>query len=222
MAQAANQHTTNEWDLTRLHRYLCEELHYRIEPALRAIEEGIATGRVDVEVQEFARGKSLGDPVNVNPLDFDNDWTLKFDPYAKEVRVVRKVPRLEWHAEPYLERRYTIREQAARLAWPPRPAASQTAPDQQPEDKAGPDPFRTGGAGRPTAAHLIRAEAKRRIAEKEVRPTLGGLAAFSEDLGEWWANRQKTFNMPSPSMKAETIRNVVRDLWNAAVRGAQN
>jgi hypothetical protein len=75
------------------------------------------------------------------------------------------------------------------------------------------DPFRTGAAGRPTAAYMIRAEAERRISSGEVVPQPRGLARFARDLFDWWEAERQNFTPPGPAMKAGTIENKVRDLW---------
>jgi hypothetical protein len=84
--------------------------------------------------------------------------------------------------------------------------------------KIGPDPFKTGAVGRPTAKAIVLAEAERRIREREVIPQLGGLTAFSEDLEEWWEAKRHTYKPPGPRMAASSIRSCgVRNLWNAAL-----
>jgi hypothetical protein len=96
--------------------------------------------------------------------------------------------------------------------------------DSAPADNTGPDPFRTGAAGRPSAAAIVLAEAERRIRDKEVTPKQGGLTAFSTDLKNWWEEKRHTYNPdPGPRMTASGIRSCgVRDLWNAALRGVRN
>jgi hypothetical protein len=74
-------------------------------------------------------------------------------------------------------------------------------------------PFRTGAPGRPSAADLIVAEAKRRISSGEVVPQPRALARFARDLSNWWDGERKKFTPPGPAMKAGTIENKVRDLW---------
>jgi hypothetical protein len=87
-------------------------------------------------------------------------------------------------------------------------------------ENTGPDPFRTGTAGRPTAKEIVLAEAGRRIRDREVVPEQGGLTAFSESLESWWQNKRRTYEPPGPPMTASAIRNAgVRDLWNVALRG---
>jgi hypothetical protein len=75
------------------------------------------------------------------------------------------------------------------------------------------DPFRTGAPGRPSAADMIRAEAKRRLSSDEAVPHPRGLARFAADLSNWWERERQKFIPPGPAMKAGTIENRVRDLW---------
>ena len=75
------------------------------------------------------------------------------------------------------------------------------------------DPFRTGAPGRPTAAHMIAAEAKRIISSGEVVPQRRGLARFARDLSDWWEQERLKLTPPGPAMKAGTIENKVRKLW---------
>jgi hypothetical protein len=89
------------------------------------------------------------------------------------------------------------------------PSSSTVAPD--------PDPFRTGAPGRPGAYHFVQDELKRRISTREVVPTPNGLAAASRDLEQWWEQRRQTFNPLGPPMKALSIENSVREIWNAAL-----
>jgi hypothetical protein len=220
MAQVADQLTPIK-DLDGAFRYLTEELGYDRYAALCEMSERIWGGQLRLTRQRYVLGKPYsptdGKPYNPEPVDpsfFRSKLTLDFDHRHDRVEVVERVAGLPW------DLRYRIAEGCdARAIWP-RPLASQTAPVQQP-DSAGPDPFRTGAAGRPSAAYLIEIEAKRRIAEKEVTPTLGGLTAFSEDLAKWWAEKRLTFDPPGPPMEAGSIKNVVRELWNAAL-GVQN
>jgi hypothetical protein len=223
MATQAAEHVTpincETEDLTSVHRYLVES-GYEIEPALRTMEQHIATPEFPLTVEEYVDGE-LRNAYNVTDrFYFRTKYKLKFDLYDQEVRVVPRIWRLMWGGLAFVERRYRVVKQTVRLVWPAYPPASH-APNQQPEDMAAPDPFRTGAAGRPSAAHFVLAEAERRIAEKEVTPTLGGLNAFSEDLKNWWDVERLTFNPPGPPMEAGSIKNVVRELWNAAL-GVQN
>jgi hypothetical protein len=79
------------------------------------------------------------------------------------------------------------------------------------------DPFRTGAAGRPTASHLVVAEAKRRIEEGEVKPREGGLNDFANLLCKWWDTERLKYQPPgAPPLKPGSIKNAVRQLWNDA------
>jgi hypothetical protein len=89
-------------------------------------------------------------------------------------------------------------------------------------ENTGPDPFRTGTAGRPTAKGIVLAEAGRRIRENEVVPKQGELTAFSKSLANWWENKRRTFEPPGPPMTASAIRNAgLRNLWNDALRASK-
>jgi hypothetical protein len=86
-------------------------------------------------------------------------------------------------------------------------------------ENTSPDPFRTGTAGRPTAKDIVLAEAGRRIADREAVPKQGELTAFSKSLETWWEHKRHTYKPTGPSMTASGIKNVVRALWNDALRG---
>jgi hypothetical protein len=214
MAKDTDQHTPVEWNLGDLLSYLRRKFRWRDDFALYAVDQRIAAGDLPLKVSHFLDEKFQGESV-VDPSYYRNYLGLEIK--GGGVQVITKhfalVPG---------EFRYTVLKQDAEFVdWLPCPPASQTALDQEPKDKASPDPFKTGAAGHPTAAHLIRTEAERRIAEKEVTPTSGGLTAFSEDLEKWWDVERVTFERHGPPMKAGSIKNVVRELWNAAL-GAQN
>jgi hypothetical protein len=194
MDEAAEQVTPIEWwALDDLLEYLTlAPFRYEIDEALLKMERAISTGDLLLYFDTDAIDGKL-QTYEFDPFRFHTAHTLKFDYFSQLVRVV---PRRGLQVG---RRGYKLIKQDAQRVWPLRPPASQTAPDKQPEDKAGPDPFRTGAAGRPSAAYLIEIEAKRRIAEKEVTLTLGGLTAFSEDLEKWWAEKRLTFDPPRPS-----------------------
>jgi hypothetical protein len=205
-------------DLDDALRYLVEELGYEEYPALWEMEARIWDGKLRLMRQKLVDDlpyspSHYGMPYNVEPVDpsfFCSKLTLRFDRHDR-VEVIPRVAGFEWW-----DFRYRIADGCdVRAIWP-HPPASETASAQKP-NSAGLDPFRTGAAGRPTAAHLILAEAERRITEKEVTPTLGGLTAFSEDLEKWWAEKRLTFDPHGPPMEAGSIKNVVRELWNAAL-----
>jgi len=85
--------------------------------------------------------------------------------------------------------------------WPPHTKAPVAQVVQSPTV----DPFRTGAAGRPTAAKMIQAEAERKISSGEVAWRPGGLARFARDLSDWWERERQKFSPPGPAMKAGTI-----------------
>ena len=117
-------------------------------------------------------------------------------------------------------------------------------PELEPESKAAsstdvgsapspvtPDPHRTGAPGRPSATHIIEAEAKRRIddgkvqpasgriEDGKVRPAPGQLMAFAKVLESWWEG--KRHETSGPPIKAATIADRIRPLWNAALSNAK-
>jgi hypothetical protein len=77
------------------------------------------------------------------------------------------------------------------------------------------DPFRTGAPGRPTASHLVLEELKRRIANKEVKPSVGGLSREARSLEVWWDKERKT-DPSFPPMTWKSIRNTIRQLWKSS------
>jgi hypothetical protein len=86
----------------------------------------------------------------------------------------------------------------------------------------GVDSFRTGSAGRPSAKEFIQIEFKRRLQDGEIRPVEGGLAACARTLVKWWEAKRRGYDPPGPSVTPGTIENMIRELWRAAVGGAQN
>jgi hypothetical protein len=91
--------------------------------------------------------------------------------------------------------------------------AAQTAPEQQPQDNAGPDPFKTGAAGRPTPMTIIQQEAERRIREGEVDPLLRKAGDVANELAEWWEIERLKYDPPGPSVKTKTIYGYILPLW---------
>jgi hypothetical protein len=76
------------------------------------------------------------------------------------------------------------------------------------------DPYRTGLAGRPTPADIIRAELRRRIRDGKVPTHERGLyEAVCNDLWQWWETTRQTFDPPGRSMKLGSIRNACRKVW---------
>ena len=73
-----------------------------------------------------------------------------------------------------------------------------------------PDPFRTGGQGRPTMKHLIRQEFERRVDNKEV--IAPKLAQEARELRCWASNKYKDGPIPTQ----HTIENQIRDLYRKA------
>lgn len=91
-------------------------------------------------------------------------------------------------------------------------------PESKPESKPKIDPFKTGG--RPTAAHLVQAEARRRIKDGEVTVKRGGLSAFAKVLEEWWEPERQRYDPPGPPIQQKHIADVVRSAWNEALAKA--
>ena len=81
---------------------------------------------------------------------------------------------------------------------------------------SGPERFRTGAPGRPTAAHFIKQEAERRISAGEVTVEAGGLKKFAKELEAWWSNERQRYEQ-APTMTATTIANTIRELWNESL-----
>jgi biotin operon repressor len=92
-----------------------------------------------------------------------------------------------------------------------------SAPPANVTTAASVNPFKTGTAGRPTAAHYIRTEAERRLKSGEAAPKQSSLEKFSEDLAAWWDKERQRFSPAGPTMKAGSIRNSIRDLWHRAL-----
>lgn len=85
------------------------------------------------------------------------------------------------------------------------------------------DTFRTGAAGKPTAADFIRSEVKRRIGAREVVPRRGDLEAYSRVMWDWYEKERHKFNPPGPEVKSPgSVENMIRPVWNCALRGARN
>jgi hypothetical protein len=80
------------------------------------------------------------------------------------------------------------------------------------------NPFRTGGPGRPTASHIVKQEAERRISKGEITPKRGELALFARTLAEWWNEYRKKFDPSGPVLTAKTIENIVRELWKSSIK----
>jgi hypothetical protein len=165
---------------------------------------------LDEPVEFYARSTDTADIERMEFLESDNDVNRDYGDYDPVERFER-----EWKEQPRTPPRpYPAVPAAPETA----PAVSEVATQDVSREVQGVDPFRTGAAGRPSAAHLIEVEAGRRITNKEVTPTLGGLTSFSEDLETWWEKERHKpeYNPPGPPMKAGSIKNVVRKLWTAA------
>jgi hypothetical protein len=215
MAKAANQHTPGELSLDDLLNYLMRRFRWREDSALYQIDQKISAGDLPLRVRHYLDEKLQGENVVISNY-YRNYLGLEIK--DSRVQVITKYFALvpgEFH--------YTVLEQDAQFVdWLPQSPASQTALDQEPKGQAGPDPFKTGAGGRPAVMHLIMIEAERRIADKEVTPTLGELTKFGRDLADWWNNeKRRTFNPPGAPVGAKSVENAVRNVWNA-VLGAQN
>jgi hypothetical protein len=129
MALAIEQLTRID-DLDDLLRYLTEDLSYRKGVAVYLMDQHYLDGQLLLEKQDYIHD---GEPYGGwDPIDAKYGH-LEFDRHGR----MRVVPRIK----PWREARYRIAEQCdARAIWPLHPTAPQPAPDQQPEDKSGPDP----------------------------------------------------------------------------------
>jgi hypothetical protein len=88
---------------------------------------------------------------------------------------------------------------------------------------SGLDPFRTGAAGKPTAADFIRTEVQRRIVAGEVVPKRGDLEGYSHVMWKWYEKERHKFDPPGPKVKSPgSVENMIRPVWNCALRGALN
>ena len=139
MAQVVEQHTPTEIERS-LDDYVADliaTLGYERYPALWEMWERIATKRLLFIRQRLVDGKPYSPwdhptihgtpkpyfPEVVDANDFRSNYKFEFDDHDRV-----KVFSHEWS-----NYRYTVAE-------PPRPPASQTAPDQQRKAKAGPEP----------------------------------------------------------------------------------
>jgi hypothetical protein len=139
MVKAKTKHTTkSNWSLSDLHRYLCVELDYEADAAVHEMWKAIAANRLDLMVQAFVQPRPgpympQGDPVKLDPYDFRINYALKFV-NTKTIEVVcEKLDYQMWKGETFLgfvQRVYTIDEQAARRLWQ-RPSTAETAAEQQ-------------------------------------------------------------------------------------------
>jgi hypothetical protein len=155
MAQAVDHH--NEFTLDDYHHHVRMVLGCGINAAVREMERRIATGQSLLLCQEYdADNNPKGDAYVINRRDFSTKYNLKFD-MSDRLRVVPRTLKSMFGGGkpdpsdpfgPAVERigglpkwmddfDYTVVEQDVRSSPPP---ATLPAPDQQPENKAGPDP----------------------------------------------------------------------------------
>jgi hypothetical protein len=161
MAQAGDYPTSIK-ELDDLVDYLTENLRCTKDVAVDVMNQhyhGQLGGRLVVEMQDLIRdGEPHGGWVTTNA----NLWDLKLDRDDH----VQVIPRIElWRKA--IGR---IAEQCdARAIWPPHPPPSEPAPDQQPEDKAGPAVLPVSiPPKRVSTKDWITAEAKRLKKDNEI------------------------------------------------------
>jgi hypothetical protein len=131
MAQAVEQYTPldeDRWTLNQAFDHLTVTLGYSEERALREMEQQRLGGHLMVRVYKVVDGKLQSDP--------------EYLPCKKDHKLVRHLGwvrplGLKWG----VDFRCTVYRQRVLELWPPHPPAAQTAPKQQPKDKAGPDPL---------------------------------------------------------------------------------
>jgi hypothetical protein len=154
MALAIEQYTPldeDRWTLNQASDHLTVTLGYSEERALREMEQQRLAGHLVVQVYKVVDGKLQGDPKYLPP---DKKHEL-----FRHLGWVRPLG-LKW---PDFNVRCTVYRQRVLELWPSRLPASQ----QQPEDRAGPDPFKSGAGpppasqGRPTKASKPDSGAKR-------------------------------------------------------------
>jgi len=127
MAQAID-HPTPIKDLDDLLRYLTEELRYSKGVAIYSMNQhyhGQLDGRLVLEKQDLIDDEPYGGWVTTNA----NLWDLKLGGDGH----VQVIPRIKLWPKAHHRR---AEECDPRAIWPPQPAASQAAPDQQPADRA--------------------------------------------------------------------------------------
>jgi hypothetical protein len=113
----------------------------------------------------------------------------------------------------------TLRELVTARAAPatahdPPPAAPVASAEQTALPLMQPDPFRTGGQGRPTGADFIKREAARRLADAKT-PQPASLSAFAKSLANWWETERKIFTPHGPELRKRAIETKVREMWNS-------
>jgi hypothetical protein len=84
-----------------------------------------------------------------------------------------------------------------------------------PDEASGDDAsiYRTGVQGRPTAAHIVEAEMRRRAGDGELAPSL---EREVEHLYDWLENQRKT--KPIPRMGKSAMKNSLRDVYRELKR----
>jgi hypothetical protein len=136
MALATYLHTPIK-DLDDLLRYLTEDLGYRKGVAAYMTNERYKDGDLWLTKVEYVGVKPQGE--------------VPIDPEFGQIELRRGRMQVVPRKPLWRKARYRIAEGCdARAIWP-RPPAPLPAPDRQPEDKAGPDPSRTGAARAPSA-----------------------------------------------------------------------
>jgi len=134
MALAIEQYTPldeDRWTLDQAFDHLTVTLGYPKKRALDEMEQHRLAGRLVVQVHKIVDGKPQGDPEYLPP-----DKKHKLVPDLGWVRPLA----IKWSVD-----RCTVYKHRVLELWPPRPPASQ----QQPEDRAGPDPFKSGAVSPP-------------------------------------------------------------------------
>ena len=134
MALAIEQYTPldeDRWTLDQAFDHLTVTLGYPKKRALDEMEQHRLAGRLVVQVHKIVDGKPQGDPEYLPP---DKKHELVLD-----LGWVRPLA-IKWSVD-----RCTVYKHRVLELWPPRPPASQ----QQPEDRAGPDPFKSGAVSPP-------------------------------------------------------------------------
>jgi hypothetical protein len=121
-------------EIDDVHRYFVEVLGYEKYDALWKITEHITNGLLLLNRQRWVDGllgsEPLGNPEVVDGSYFFANYMLGFNDHGRATVVPRRTEWCDYH--------WTIDGRCdVRALWPP--LAAQTAPDQQPENKAGPD-----------------------------------------------------------------------------------
>lgn len=80
------------------------------------------------------------------------------------------------------------------------------------------DPFYSGAAGRPSGAHLVREEAKRRIDAGLVTVSKGKLTQFAAEMSGWYAAERHRYKPTGPPLTKKTIVNTLRAYWNSKLK----